>query len=250
MIQSSLKNKKYLFISNIIILLVWQSVAIIINNRLLMPSFFDVVTSLFNLISEVNFIQLIVSSIIRCIESFILSIFIAVLLAIGSYYSKFIYNLLYPINLFIKAIPTMAFIVLILIWTSKDFAPIIIGIVISFPIFYDTILNALLNINKDLIQMCKVYKISSIDKTKAIIIPSIIIEIKKVINSTLALIFKVVISGEVYAQPQYGIGSMIQVEKMQLNTAAVIAWMIIITLIVYGFDFILEKIFLLNKYKG
>ncbi len=144
----------------------------------------------------------------------------------------------------------MAFIVLILIWTSKEFAPIIIGIVISFPIFYDVILNTLLNINKDLIQMCKVYEISNIDRINAIIIPSIIIELKKVINSTLALIFKVVISGEVYAQPKYGIGSMIQLEKMQLNTAAVIAWMIIITVIVYGFDLILEKIFLLKKYKG
>lgn len=250
MTQSSLKNKKYLIIANIIILLIWQSMAIIIDNRLLMPSFFDVLISLFNLIFEVNFMQLIVSSIIRCVQSFIISIFIAALLAIGSYYSKFIYNLLYPIILFIKAIPTMAFIVLILIWTSKDFAPIIIGVVISFPIFYDAILNTLLNINKDLIQMCKVYKISNIDKIKAIIIPSIIIELKKVINSTLALIFKVVISGEVYAQPKYGIGSMIQLEKMQLNTAAVIAWMIIITLIVHGFDFILERLFLLNKCKG
>ena len=98
--------------------------------------------------------------------------------------------------------------------------------------------------------MCKVYEISNIDRINAIIIPSIIIELKKVINSTLALIFKVVISGEVYAQPKYGIGSMIQLEKMQLNTAAVIAWMIIITVIVYGFDLILEKIFLLKKYKG
>lgn len=250
MTQSSLKNKKYLVIASIIILLIWQSVAIIINNRLLMPSFFDVIENLYNLICEVNFMKLIVSSIIRCIESFILSLFISIVLAICSYYSKFIYNLLYPIILFIKAIPTMAFIVLILIWTSKEFAPIIIGIVISFPIFYDVILNTLLNINKDLIQMCKVYEISNIDRINAIIIPSIIIELKKVINSTLALIFKVVISGEVYAQPKYGIGSMIQLEKMQLNTAAVIAWMIIITVIVYGFDFILEKIFLLNKYKG
>lgn len=63
----------------------------------------------------------------------------------------------------------------------KEFAPIIIGIVISFPIFYDVILNTLLNINKDLIQMCKVYEISNIDRINAIIIPSIIIELKKLL---------------------------------------------------------------------
>ena len=61
MTQSSLKNKKYLVIASIIILLIWQSVAIIINNRLLMPSFFDVIENLYNLICEVNFMKLIIN---------------------------------------------------------------------------------------------------------------------------------------------------------------------------------------------
>ena len=50
MTQSSLKNKKYLVIASIIILLIWQSVAIIINNRLLMPSFFDVIENLYSVV--------------------------------------------------------------------------------------------------------------------------------------------------------------------------------------------------------
>ena len=91
--------------------------------------------------------------------------------------------------------------------------------------------------------MCKVYRISKTDKIIAIIIPIISMEIRKVLASTLSLIFKVVISGEVYAQPKYGIGSIIQFEKMQLNTSTIIAWMIIITVIVYFFEFLIENIF-------
>ena len=141
----------------------------------------------------------------------------------------------------------MAFIVILLIWTSKEFAPIIIGIVISFPIFYDVILNSLLDIDKDLLQVFNIYRIEIIDKIITLIIPVILIAIKKVINSTLSLIFKVVISGEVYSQPQYGIGTIIQFEKMQLNTSRIIAWMIIITGIVFLFDLIISRIFKKHK---
>ena len=141
----------------------------------------------------------------------------------------------------------MAFIVIVLIWTSKEFAPIIIGIVISFPIFYDVILNSLLDIDKDLLQVFNIYRIEIIDKIITLIIPVILIAIKKVINSTLSLIFKVVISGEVYSQPQYGIGTIIQFEKMQLNTSRIIAWMIIITGIVFLFDLIISRIFKKHK---
>ena len=243
MTQYSLKNKKYLIISVSIIMLVWQVVAISVGNGLLLPSFFDVLADIYKIIIKGDFISLIFSSIFRCVKSFIISLFIASILSTLSYFNKLIYNLLYPIIVFIKAVPTMAFIVLVLIWTSKDYAPIIIGIIISFPIFYDTILNSLLDIDKGLLHMCKVYRISKTDKIIAIIIPIISMEIRKVLASTLSLIFKVVISGEVYAQPKYGIGSIIQFEKMQLNTSTIIAWMIIITVIVYFFEFLIENIF-------
>ena len=242
MTQYSLKNKKYLMISIALILVLWQVIAIIIDNRLLLPSFFDVLIQLINIIKAGTFINLIGSSIIRCLQSFIICILVASILAVASYFNKFIYNFLYPVMAFIKAVPIMAFIVLILIWTSKDIAPVIIGILISLPIYFDVVLNSLLNIDKDLLRMCKVYKVSKLDKIKSIVIPIILIELGKVISSSLSLIFKVVISGEVYGQPDYGIGSIIQLEKMQLNTSNVIAWMIVVTFIVYGFDFIIERI--------
>ena len=242
MTQYSLKNKKYLIISIFIFISVWQIVAVIVDNGLLLPSFFTVLSDIYKIILTNNFIILILSSIFRCIESFIFSLVIAIVLAIISYFNKFIYNFLYIIIVFLKAIPTMAFIVLVLIWTSKDFAPIIIGVVISFPIFYDVVLNSLLDIDKNLLQMFRIYRVETRDKIITLIIPVIAIAIKKVINSTLSLIFKVVISGEVYAQPEHGIGSIIQFEKMQLNTSRIIAWMIIITAIVCFFDFVIDRV--------
>ena len=237
-----LKDRKYIIFSIIIILLIWQISSIYINNRLLFPSVIDILKSTITIVSKDNFITIILYSIIRGVKSFLISIGLALILAILSYFNKIIFNMILPILSIIKAVPTMAFIVLLLIWTSKDYAPIIIGVMISLPILYDAILNTIINFDKNILQMCNIYKISVVDKIKDIIIPLIIIELGKVLSSTFSLIFKVVISGEVYAQPTYGIGAIIQLEKMQLNTAGIIAWIIIITIISYLFDLFFKLI--------
>lgn len=80
---------------------------------------------------------------------------------------------------------------------------------IALPTLYDIILNSPLSIDKGLLEVSKVYRFSKFDKLINIFIPSIFIDINKIINSNLALIFKVVISAEVYSQPEYGIGFII-----------------------------------------
>ena len=76
MTQYSLRNKKYLMISIAVIILVWQVVAISFNNRLLLPSFFDVLNEMHRIISREQFLRLVFNSIFRCIKSFIVSIII------------------------------------------------------------------------------------------------------------------------------------------------------------------------------
>ena len=246
----SLKNNKYIIFSIIIILLTWQFISMYISNDLLFPSVIDVIKGTIVLVTEKKFTIIIFYSVIRAIKSFFISIILSLILAILSYFNKIVYNFILPILSTIKAVPTMAFIVLLLIWTSKDYAPIIIGIMISLPIFYDVILNTIMNLDKNLLQMCDVYKITTKDKIKEIIIPIIIIELSKVISSTFSLIFKVVISGEVYSQPKYGIGAIIQLEKIQLNTANIISWIIIITIISYIIDLIFKAIYKRYIHKG
>ena len=56
--------------------------------------------------------------------------------------------------------------------------------------------------------------------------------------STFSLAFKVVIAGEVHGQPKYGMGSQIQIEKVNFNTSGIFAWIIIIVLISLIFELI------------
>ena len=69
--------------------------------------------------------------------------------------------------------------------------------------------------------MAKLYKISLKDRIIKIYIPSIKFKLVPIIISTYSLVFKVVIAGEVYGQPNFGIGTMIQLEKVNFNTPGI-----------------------------
>ncbi|NRZ61271.1 ABC-type nitrate/sulfonate/bicarbonate transport system permease component [Clostridium beijerinckii] len=56
--------------------------------------------------------------------------------------------------------------------------------------------------------------------------------------STFSLTFKVVIAGEVYGQPKFGIGSQIQVEKVNFNTPGIFAWIVIIVSVSLVLEFL------------
>lgn len=216
--------------------------SVAVNNQLLFPSLDRITDELNRIIFNKDFVNLIFASLLRCLISFIISIILAIILGTLNYINKFIYNFLYPIFSVIKSIPTMAFIVLALIWISKDYAPIMIGGLISIPIYYEVVLNSLLGIDENIIEMCEVYRVKNKDIIISIYLPTIIFGLINVFSSSLSLIFKVVISGEIYSQPKYGIGAIIQMEKMQLNTVAVIAWIIIISIITILFDKVIKKL--------
>ena len=125
----------------------------------------------------------------------------------------------------------MVLIVLTLIWFNKESAPYIVVFIMVFPVLYDAILGSMKSIDKGILEMADLYKIRKRDKILKIYFPAIKFSLISILSSTISLGFKIVIAGEVYGQPLYGIGAMIQNEKVNFNTTAIFAWIIIIVII-------------------
>lgn len=217
-------------------IVIWQIISAIINNNLIFPSITLIVNKVIIIFMSENFIHSVFSSIYRCFLATLISISISFVFGILSYKNKYIYNFCYPILSIIRSLPTMAFIAIALIWFSKEYAPILIAVLISLPIFYDMIIGTLLELDKSIIKMCRVYRVPRKKVFTEIYIMKIFLSLINIMSSTLSLVFKVIIAGELYSQPKYGVGAAIQFEKMQLNTDSIIAWIIIITVISIIFD--------------
>jgi len=218
-------------LSCVAFLIIWQVLALIINNDIYIPTIGKTLNSLKEIISDKRFYLDVFFSISRTIISFIIAFLFALILGLLAYTFRTIRNLLKPLNALVQSIPNMVLIVLALIWFNKNNAPYIVGFTVVFPILYDTILGAMTGIDKSIIEMANIYNISTIDKILKIYLPSIVFRLVPIMISTLSLGFKVVIAGEVHGQPHYGIGTMIQIEKINFNTSGVFAWLVVILII-------------------
>ena len=225
------KNKFQVALSCGIFLFLWQIIALKIDNDIYLPTLGQVIISIKEIVFTDRFILDVMATMSRCIVSFIIALVFAFLLGIVSYCRPIFKNLLSPIISLAKSIPNMVLIVLSLIWFSKEKAPYIVVFIMVFPILYDCVIGSFKNIDRGILEMADLYKIGNKNKILKIYLPSIKFSLISILSSTISLGFKIVIAGEVYAKPLYGIGSMIQSEKVNFNTTAIFAWIIIIVLI-------------------
>ena len=225
--KSNRKDNLEVALSCVAFLIIWQAVALTINNDIYIPTIGQTLNSLKDIVSSDRFLIDVLSSISRTIISFL----VAFVVGVASYSFRIIRNMLKPFNALIQSIPNMVLIVLALIWFDKNNAPYIVGFCVVFPILYDSVLGSMTAIDKDIIEMANIYKVSTIDKILKIYIPSIVFRLVPIMISTLSLGFKVVIAGEVHGQPKYGIGTMVQIEKINFNTSGIFAWLVVILII-------------------
>lgn len=236
--ESTWKSKFEILIGGFILLLAWQAIAVKVNNDIYLPKLQEVLTSLFQIVKEKDFLLIVFSSFYRTIISFGVALVFAIIMGVLSSLYPLINNLLKPLNSIGKTIPTLVLVVLALIWVDKDNAPFIVGIAIVFPILYDGILNTLTKNDKKLEEMMKIYEVPTLEKVKKVYVPNIIFYILKILVPTISLAFKVVIAGEVHGQPKYGIGASVQLAKMNFDTPTIFAWIVIIAIISLLFELV------------
>ncbi|MBW6410073.1 ABC transporter permease [Clostridium weizhouense] len=242
------RSKLGILLSCLFFLIVWQVLATIINNDIYIPTINQIISETRNIICNDNFLKMLLSSLYRTALSYIFAVLLAVVLGVLTFLYPFFRYLMAPINAFAKTIPTMVLVVLTLVWFNKDKAPFVVGFAITFPILYEGILSNLINFDKKLIEMLDIYEVSLNDRIKGVYWPVIKFYLISIFVSTFSLAFKVVIAGEVHGQPKFGIGSAIQLEKVNFNTSGIFAWIVIIAVISIIFEFI-NKVFKNSTYR-
>ena len=231
MMRYSWKSKIYTLLSCVFFIGLWQLIAIIINNDIYIPRIQQVIEAINIIFKDPNSLKGVLSSFYRTMFSYGLALIFSMILGVLSVVSPFFKYLMEPINSFGKTIPTMVLVVLSLVWFDKDKTPFVVGFAIIFPILYEGIRNNLMQIDKKIIDMTKIYEVSLKDKIKKVYLPTMKFYFMSIFVSTFSLTFKTVIAGEVHGQPKFGIGSQIQLDKVNFNTPGIFAWIVIIVII-------------------
>lgn len=236
-----------------IILAIWAIVAKVKDNPLLLPMPSVVLERFFALGGEEGFWKSVGFSLLRTIVCFAFSFVFAMLFAVLGGLFKPVHKVMSPIISTLRSAPTVAVILIMYAFLRRNALTnaigfgnsisIVVGFLIAFPIFYSSFYSAISGVDKDLLEMAKVYKLRHIDVVRGIYMPSIVQSVFDVSQSTISLTLKVVVASEILACVSDGIGGKIQVANQSFEIAYLLAY----TLIAIVFSFVLEGIVVLVR---
>lgn len=226
-----------------IIIIIWAVSAQLVNQTVIIPKPIETLRSMYNIIVQENFWWIIGSSIQRTLISIILALISGIILGILAGINIAIEWVLKPFIVIIKTVPTMALIILALIWLGGQKAPILLSFLIVFPIFYANTLQGIKNTDKKLLEMAKVYQIKKKLVIKDIYFPYIEAYLIAAMNTAVGLAFKVNVAVEVMGETKMSIGKSLQIARLNINTTDVFAWSILLVITVSIFDIITKSIY-------
>lgn len=206
------------------ILILWSVASWIIKSDLLMPSFAQTMARLGELLGEAKFYSALFATTGRAIYSFIIALFFATVLTILAATNKKIKCFLSPLIIIVRAAPTIAIILVALVWLSGQAALILVAVLVVFPVLYAGFLSAIESVDPDLLTMAKAYKLSNKTIVKSVYLPTFTPVFIKQSGAGLSMNLKLIIASEVLAQTVNSIGMNMQENKIYLDTAGLFAW--------------------------
>lgn len=217
---------------------VWQIASILVNQTLFMPSPAETFSSLGGLVITGEFWLSIVFTLYRVVFGVAVSFVLGIALAYAAAHVSMIENLLRPVVAAIKSTPVMSIIVIALVWFSASFVPVFSCILLCFPIFYTNTLTGIRSVEKNFLELAKVYRIPRKRVLREVTLPSILPHIYSALSVCLGFSWKSVVAAEVLSSPKYSMGFNLYATKLYLDTPQLFAWTIAIIII----SLIVEKV--------
>ena len=214
----------------LIALLLWYIVALATDSDLIVPDPWSVLKLTFSLLGVGQTYLALLSTLLRGVIAFAVSVVFATLLCMLVVVWRKCTFCVNAVVTFLRALPTIAIILITLILFKSTSVPVIVAFLVVFPVIYSGLRRELEH-NDKLLDVCAVYDVTPAKKIKFVLLPIVRDELLTNVADQLPLCIKVVVAGEVLALPLSGIGKQMYVGKVNLDTAKVVA-LTLLTLIV------------------
>ena len=205
------------------VLLVWSIAALSIDSEYILPTVTETLEEFIALFVNAKFYLALFSTMLRSLIAFLVSFMFAFPLAIItvklSLADKFIDTLISVI----RALPTIAIVLILLFWTTSKVAPVIVTTLVVMPTCYTQIVNAFKALDKTVAEAGRVDGADEFQVFKFIELPQIAYALFITIGSGISLSFKLMVAAEVIAQTANSIGFMLNTSKAYFEISQMLA---------------------------
>ncbi len=234
-----MKNKKLYQIINyslpvvtvVMIVIVYAIISKVVGVELIAPSVGSTLKEFFAMFGKGEFYKAVGGTLLRAFIAYVLSFVLAFALAALTKLWKPLRRAFSPIVALIRVLPTMSLILLALIWFNSFQSTVLVAFCIVFPMLYTGFCDAIESVDKDLIEMSRVYAVDKRRLVTKLYIPQALPSVFTSIKSSIGLNLKLIISAEVLAQTADSMGLYMQLAKINLDTAVLLAWTIVAILL-------------------
>jgi len=223
----------------IAIVVLWAISARSVNNDMLLPTVKQTFTALIDLFKDKQFYISLLGTILRSLVAFILSFSIGFILAVLSVKNAVFRKVTSPVVKIMRALPTIAIILLLLLWTNSIIAPIVVTTLVVLPTSYTHLESAFSSLDKTVSEAGRVDGAGEVNVFLKVELPQALPSVFTAIGSGISLNFKLMVAAEVLAQTAKSIGYMLNVSKAYFETAEMMALVVIAIL----FGVIVESVF-------
>lgn len=209
-------------------LLIWQLLWLLVGREVVLPSPLATFRALAGLVATRSFYQDVWATMHRVILGILLSFAAGFVCAVAAYAVPLLREGLSPAVRFLMSVPVMAVIIFALLWLTSDQVPIFVCFLMCYPIAYTNILSGLDSLDRETLEMSRLFRLRRRDLVRSIYIPFVSPHIKSALSLTTGLSWKTVVAAEVLSSPKFSMGYNLLNAKVYLETEALFAWIIAI----------------------
>jgi NitT/TauT family transport system permease protein len=207
-------------------LAVWQLAAALIKSSLILPRPWEAGLALWHVLNGAGFWGAVAGTMLRVLEAFALSLcFGLVSGALSGFYPE-VKAFMSPFITGVRATPVLALILLAMFWFPSTQVPVFSAVLMAFPIIYTSTETGAHAADQRLVQMAELFHVPKTTIFWRLRVPSALPYLFSGAKNALGLSWKVVVAGEVLAQPRMALGTGMQDARLSLETPTVFAWAI------------------------
>lgn len=207
------------------ILLIWQTAATATKNDYVLPDIGTTLVKFFGLFTYADFYSALLNTLLRSVIAFCISFVFAFILAILSSYKNG-KRAVAPVIALIRALPTIAIVLLLVIWTNSRVASVIVSMLVVLPTVYTNCIVALDSVDKDAIEMCRLFNVPKTEIFRKVRLPQMTPSLLYAVGAGLSLNLKLMVAAEVISQTPYSMGYLLNYSKTYYETATMLALVI------------------------
>lgn len=224
----------------IVAILLWQLLAMKLDQKLLLATPVDVAKTLGVLVKSQEFYSAIAYSMGRILIGLLIGAAVGIACAPLAGRWHFMEVLFWPYFSAMKATPVASIVILCLVWLSGRRLSVFIVFLVVTPVIYTNILAGIKNLDPKMKDMARVFGINGLRRLLYVYLP----ELKTYIIAAFALAtgmaFKAGIAAEVIGTPGGSVGKMLYNAKVYLETPELFAW----TLVIIVLSVVVEQVIL------